>query len=252
MNRELETGNSKLPAAVWLVRHAETAAPTLFHGAESDVELGEHGHRQTTAAVEWFAALEPTVVVSSAMKRAVQTAVPIAKGCGVPHLIEPLLHERRVGTLSRQPREEADHIWETTLARWLAGDTAYADVGMESFDAIRDRTLPAFRRVAEAHPGGRVVIVCHGVVCKVLLLSLLRGYSAADWVKIGRAQNLAVSELVPDTGIAECGMRIAESKTEEKNPEPRLWTARQLLVVPPPVAALNAALADDGVKKTEA
>jgi probable phosphoglycerate mutase len=222
---------SKRAQRVWLVRHAETAAPTLFHGAESDVELGAHGNQQTAVAVEWFAGLKPTVVVSSAMKRAVQTAAPIAAGCGVPHLIEPLLHERRVGTLSRQPREEADRIWETTLARWLAGDTAYADAGMESFDAIRDRTLPVFCRVAEEHPGGRVVIVCHGVVCKVLLLSLLRGYSAADWVRIGRAQNLAVSELVPDADT---------------------WTARQLLVLPPPVAALNAACADDGVKKTEA
>ena len=230
MNSEAQTQNPQLPEAVWLVRHAETAAPTLFHGAESDIELGAHGHRQAAAAVEWFAALRPTVVVSSAMRRAVQTAAPIAAGCGVPHLQEPLLHERRVGSLSRQPRDAADRVWEGTLARWLAGDTAHAVEEMESFDAVRDRTLPAFRRVVEAHPGGRVVVVCHGVVCKVLLLSLLRDYSAANWQTIGRAQNLSVSELVPDAGA---------------------WTARQLLMVPPPVAAVNAAFAD-GVKKTEA
>ncbi len=225
-----DPNTTKGAQTVWLVRHAETAAPTLFHGAESDIDLGEHGHRQTAAAVEWFAALAPTVVVSSAMRRAVQTAAPIAAGCGVSHLQEPLLHERRVGSLSRMRREEADHIWEDTLARWLAGDTAFAVAGMESFDTIRDRTLPAFRRVVESHSGGRVVIVCHGVVCKVLLLSLLRGHTAADWVKIGRAQNLSVSELVPDADA---------------------WSARQLLMIPPPVAAVNAAFAD-GVKKTEA
>ena len=230
MNSDAVTQNPQLPEAVWLVRHAETAAPTLFHGAESDVELGEHGHRQAAAAVEWFAALKPTVVVSSAMRRAVQTAAPIAAGCGVPHLQEPQLHERRVGSLSRQRRDAADPVWEETLARWLAGDTAAAGAGMESFDAVRDRTLPAFRRVVEAHPGGRVVIVCHGVVCKVLLLSLLRGYSSANWLTIGRAQNLSVSELVPDAGA---------------------WAALQLLLVPPPVVAVNAAFAD-GVKKTEA
>lgn len=226
-----ETPTPERGPTVWLVRHAETAAPTLFHGAESDVELGAHGHRQVAAAVPWFAALAPTAVVSSAMRRAVETAAPIAAGCRVPHLQEPLLHERRVGSLSRQPRDEADHVWEDTLAHWCAGDTAYAVAGMESFDAIRDRTLPVFRRVAAAHPGGRVVIVCHGVVCKVLLLSLLRGRTAADWVTIGRAQNLAVSELVPDAGA---------------------WTARHLLVVPPPVAAVNAAFADATVRKTEA
>jgi 2,3-bisphosphoglycerate-dependent phosphoglycerate mutase len=223
--------NLELPQAVWLVRHAEVFTPTLFHGAESDVELGEHGHRQAAAAAEWFAALKPTVVVSSAMRRAIQTAAPVALGCGVPHLQEPLLHERRVGDWSGQPHKDYDHIWTETLARWQAGETGFSPTGIESFDAIRDRTLPVFRRVVEAHPGGRVVIVAHGVVCKVLLLSLLRGYTAADWTKIGRAKNLAVSELIPDAGT---------------------WTARQLLVIPSPVEAVNAAFLEPGIRKTEA
>lgn len=220
-----------LPEVVWLARHAETAAPTMFHGAESDIELGAHGHRQAAAAAPWFAALKPTAVVSSRMKRATETAAPIAAACGVPHLFEPQLHERRVGPLSRVPRAEADHIWDDTIARWLRGETHYAYPGMESFDALRDRTLPAFRRVVEQHPGGRVVVVCHGVVCKVLLLSLLRGYGPADWVTVGRIPNLAYSELTPD------GDR---------------WAARQLLVVPRPVLDVNAAFADPAVKKTEA
>jgi probable phosphoglycerate mutase len=216
---------------VWLVRHAETAAPAMFHGAESDIELGAHGHRQAAAAAGWFAELGPTVVVSSAMRRAVETAAPIALACGVPHLVEPLLHERCVGPLSRRPRVEADDIWNDTITRWLAGETSYAYPGMESYDALRARTLPAFRRVVEAHPDGRVAIVCHGVVCKVLLLTLVRGYGPADWVRIGSIPNLAVSELVPDGDF---------------------WAASRLLVVPPPVAAVNAAFADPTVKKTEA
>jgi probable phosphoglycerate mutase len=223
--------NEKRETVVWLVRHAETATPTFFHGAESDVELGEHGHRQAAAAVEWFAERQPTIVVSSAMKRAVQTAAPIAVGCHVPHVIEPVFHERMVGPLSGRPREEGDPMWNETLAKWLAGETAFAYPGMESFDTIRDRTLPAFRHLVNAHPGGRVVIVCHGVVSKVLLLSLLRDHTAADWLKIGMAKNLSVSELVPDADA---------------------WIARELLIVPPSVLAVNATLTDAGVKKTEA
>lgn len=220
----------QLPAVVWLARHAETAVPTMFHGAESDVELGEHGRRQAGAAAGWFAEQRPTAVVSSAMIRARDTAAPIAAACRVPHLTEPQLHERRVGPLSRKPRAEADHIWEGTISRWLGGDTAYSYPGMESFDELRDRTLPAFERVVRAHPGGRVVVVAHGVVCKVLLLSILRGRSPADWVRIGKIPNLAVSELVPDGG---------------------LWRAERLLFVPPPVLAVNAAAAPDP-GKTEA
>ncbi len=33
--------SEKRETVLWLARHAETATPTLFHGAESDVELGE-------------------------------------------------------------------------------------------------------------------------------------------------------------------------------------------------------------------
>lgn len=215
---------------IWLARHAETAEPTLFHGAESDVALGEHGKRQADAAAGWFALLRPTAVVSSAMVRARDTAAPIAAAAGVPHFIEPLLHERRVGHLSRSPRADADPIWDHTIERWRAGETSYAYPGMESFDQLRDRTLPVFNRIVAAHPGGRVVIVAHGVVCKVLLLSLLHGHSAADWVAIGRIPNLAVSELVPDGDK---------------------WRAKQLLLVPPPVLTVNAT-ADATLRKTEA
>jgi probable phosphoglycerate mutase len=207
---------------IWLVRHAETAAPLQFHGAESDVELGEHGKRQAAAAAGWFAELRPTAVVSSNMVRARETAAPIAAACGVPHLIEPQLHERKVGPLSKMLRADADRVWEDTIARWLNGETGYAYPGMESFDELRNRTLPAFDRVAAAHAGGRVVVVCHGVVCKTLLLSVLRDKSHRDWVTIGKIPNLAVSELVPD------GDR---------------WRAPRLLFVPPPVLAVNAAAA---------
>lgn len=204
---------------IWLTRHAETAVPTVFHGAESDIGLSDLGRRQARAAADWFRDLRPTAVVSSAMLRARDTAGPIAAACGVPHLVEPDLHERKVGSLSGTGFSMNAGPWPDTIARWAAGETAYTSHGAESFDALRDRLLPAFRRVAAAHPGGRVVVVAHGVVCKVLMLSLLPGWGVADWVRFGRVANLSVSELRLDGGS---------------------WAAGDLLRVPPPVAALSA------------
>src|SRR5436309_841155 len=88
-----------MPTRVYLLRHAETANPAVFHGAESDVGLSERGHRQAEAIARYFAALGPDVVVSSAMRRARDTAQPIAAACGLPLIVEPELHERRVGVL---------------------------------------------------------------------------------------------------------------------------------------------------------
>jgi probable phosphoglycerate mutase len=76
-----------------------------------------------------------------------------------------------------------------------------------------------------------VVVVCHGVVCKVLLLALLPGHAGADWERIGRAKNLSVSELVPAADR---------------------WAARRLLFVPPPVETVNALFEEVGIRKTEA
>lgn len=203
---------------IWLTRHAETSVPTVFHGAESDIGLSDLGRRQAAAAAGWFAPHRVTAVVSSAMLRARDTAGPIAAACGVPHLIEPDLHERRVGELSGTSFSSEGGPWPRTVDRWEAGDTEFTTPGAESFDDLRRRLVPAFRRVADAHADGRVVVVAHGVVCKVLLLCFLSGYGPAAWKRLGRVPNLAVSELV---GSAES------------------WAARQLLQLPPPVAALS-------------
>ena len=84
------------------------------------------------------------------------------------------------------------------MRRWTAGNTSYTTPGAESFDEIAERCLAVWNRVVAAHPGGRVAVIAHGVVCKVLLLRLLNGYGPTDWTRVGHAANVAVSELVPD------------------------------------------------------
>src|SRR5262245_59766453 len=92
-----------MPTRVLLLRHAESANPTIFHGAESDVGLSERGRRQAEAVAAVLAARRPDRLISSAMRRARETAAPIATACGLPVQIEPALHERRVGALSGTP-----------------------------------------------------------------------------------------------------------------------------------------------------
>jgi probable phosphoglycerate mutase len=185
-----------MPTRVLLLRHAESANPLIFHGAESDVGLSERGRRQAEAIAPVLAAETPHVIISSAMRRARDTAEPIARACGVYVHIEPALHERRVGALSGTPTGRHEGAWPDTLRRWIAGDTAFAPPGAESFDDIRDRVLPAWHGLTTRHAGQTIVLVAHGVVCKVLLFSLLSGYSVADWHRIGPIHNVSISELL--------------------------------------------------------
>jgi broad specificity phosphatase PhoE len=204
-----------MPTRVLLLRHAETADPTIFHGAESDVGLSERGRRQAEAVAAYLAGCRPDVLVSSAMRRAVDTAGAIARACGLAMHIEPALHERRVGALSGTPHATPDGPWPATLRRWIAGETGYAPAAAESFDDIRDRVVPVWHRLTAEHAGRTLVIVAHGIVCRVLLLSLLPGHGAADWQRIGPIHNVGVSELLRGADGAWQALRINARVVQE-------------------------------------
>jgi broad specificity phosphatase PhoE len=185
---------------VLLLRHAESANPLIFHGAESDVGLSERGRRQAEAIAPVLAAEAADVLISSAMRRARETALPIARTCGIPVRIEADLHERRVGTLSGTSTQLREGVWPDTLRRWMNGETAFAPAGAESFDDIRRRVLPVWQRVTSRSEGKTIILVAHGVVCKVLLFTLLADYSVADWHRIGPIHNVGISELIGEAG----------------------------------------------------
>jgi len=186
-----------MPTRVFLLRHAEAANPHIFHGAESDVDLSERGRRQAEAIAPVLAAQAPQVVIASAMRRAIETATPIARACSLELQVEPELHERRVGALVGTPKRGHDGVWPETRRRWLAGDTSHTLPGAESFDDIHRRVLPVWQRVTTEHAGKKLVIVAHAVVCRVLLLSVLPGYSIRDWHNV-RSVNVAINELFHD------------------------------------------------------
>ena len=198
-----------MPTRVLLLRHAQSADPSVFHGAESDIGLSPLGRRQAELAAVYLASLLPDAVFSSAMRRAIDTATPIALACGKALHTEPDLHERRVGPMSGMVALQApDGPWPTTLRRWLAGETGYAPDGAESFDTIRDRVLPVWHRLTTQYAGRTIVVVAHGIVCKVLLLSLLPGLAIADWTELGPIHNVAIHELIREDGGEWHALRV--------------------------------------------
>jgi len=182
------------PTRVLLLRHAETAAPDRFHGAESDIPLGERGHEQAVAAGLAIARLAPDALYCSSMLRARQTAGPIGTASGLEPAIVPDLHERRMGPLSGLTLAEGWDAYTRDMGRWKAGDLDAAHEGGESYAQIRDRVVPAFTGLARRHPGGTAVVVAHGVVIRVLLTALLEGHGPGDFDRFGMGY-VAVNDL---------------------------------------------------------
>lgn len=182
------------PTRVLLLRHAQTAAPDRFHGAESDIGLGLEGRLQARQAAAGLAGLGPVAVYCSAMRRAMETADPIAEACGIDPIVIPELHERRMGPLSGVPIAEARDRVDLHIRRWGEGDLDAAHEGGESYRELRDRVVPPFVSLAERHRGETAVAVLHGVVIRVLLTALVDHLSPADYHRIA-IRFVAVNDL---------------------------------------------------------
>ncbi len=165
---------------ILLLRHAKTAAPHLFHGAESDVELGPEGRQQALSAAGRLVHESPSAVYCSSMRRAIQTAEPIAEACGLSVQIEQGIHERAMGHLSGTAWSDTRTVHEQTMKSWSAGDLIATHPSGESYQQMHDRILPVFHSVASRHERGVVVMVAHGMVIRVLISTLIRSIGRSD------------------------------------------------------------------------
>lgn len=187
-----------MPTRIILLRHAESASPNVFNGAESDVDLSTRGQRQAEAVAPVVVAYNLAAVISSGMQRAMKTATPIAELSGLTLQVEQDLHERRVGDLSGQSYDGLNGVWPKTVKQWMAGNIEYASHGAESLHDMQQRLLPVWDRLLETYREQTIAVVAHGVVCKVLLVSLLPDKSPADWNALGPIYNVGIHELVHD------------------------------------------------------
>lgn len=169
-----------------LMRHAETSAPEFFHGAESDIGLSEWGYAQAGQVAQFLRDQAPgtRAIYCSGMRRAIETARPIADAFALEPRVTASLHERKIGRLSGLPRHEGWSIYTEAKREWVAGNLDATHEGGESFADIRRRVLPVFEEIAAGHRGETAVVVAHGVVLRVILCSILPGHRPADFDQV--------------------------------------------------------------------
>jgi probable phosphoglycerate mutase len=156
-----------------LVRHAEPVriGPEESRGEAVDPQLTRRGLEQAERIAAWLAVERVDHVVSSPLRRARETAHPIADAHGLAVEIVDGLCEYDVAADHYIPVEE---LRETKDDRWLAMvEGRWEDYGGENPDHFRARIVPALDAVIAAHPGETVVAVCHGGVINVYLAALL-------------------------------------------------------------------------------
>lgn len=188
----------------WYVRTLVVVALEVVvvqHGEKEqragDPGLTERGVRQAVATARWLAGrARPVGVWSSPMRRATETATPIASVLGIRSRVDPRLRERM------NWNEAGVESIEDFLADWRAAtaDRAYVPRrGDSSFEAA-SRMLAVLDELALAHPIGTAVVVSHGGVTADVLRTLL-----GDDALLARTPGLV------DDGVPNCAVTTLQA-----------------------------------------
>lgn len=159
---------------LFLTRHAETVwhAENRYAGL-SDVAITEHGREQARGLGRWSATAELDAVYSSTLSRSVLTATPAVNVTGLPLAQDARLVEVDFGRGDGLTRTEMREHFPAELDAFLAAPgTTPLPEGESGADAVA-RALPALDDVCAQHPDGRVLVVMHSTLMRLLLCHLL-------------------------------------------------------------------------------
>ncbi len=156
---------------VHLIRHGTYALLNQALGGRAEHPLSDEGRWQSERLATTLAARPIAAVISSPVRRARETAAPIALRLRLTVALDDAFNEidfadwtgKRFDELHEAP---AWHAWNTF--RGTAGVP-----GGETMASVQLRALTGLLRLAAVHTAGELVIVSHADVIKVVLMHFL-------------------------------------------------------------------------------
>lgn len=155
-----------IPTLICLIRHGETDwnASGRLQGCE-DIEINDAGRLQAALLVEYLKQEHWDLIVSSPLKRALETARIIAAHLPIDQIvIEEGLKERDYGAASGLLPDERRNRFP---------DGVIPD--QEEFEKLRGRAMAALTKIARDHKGKRILVISHGALTNSILYSLSDG-----------------------------------------------------------------------------
>jgi 2,3-bisphosphoglycerate-dependent phosphoglycerate mutase len=146
---------------ILLIRHALPLRVENPDGRPADPPLSSEGRRQAERVADWLAAEHLDALYTSPLRRARETAAPLASRTGLDARVEPGVVEMDHQAASYVPLEElkaADYPrWQELVQR----GGLYAEVDLPAF---RRNVVTTLERIVAEHAGARVAVICHGGV----------------------------------------------------------------------------------------
>ena len=165
-----------------LVRHGETDwnASEIFRG-RSDVALNDIGLQQAVLLGEYLGNEKIDLVYSSPLQRAVKTAEAVAGCQGLEVNTVQNLTDFDFGEWQGLSHQEVRQRYPDLYRDWLDTPEQVRIPGGESLHDVTNRAMPLVEDAVMRCGEGRLVMVSHRVVNKVLICALLGLENSFFW-----------------------------------------------------------------------
>jgi alpha-ribazole phosphatase len=157
-----------------LVRHAEPdeSMRGRCYG-RLDVELSPAGMRHAAAIGEALRAQDVAAVYSSPLRRAVDTARPLAAQHGLDPIAREGLRELDFGELEGLRYDEIVLKHADLYRSWMEDPSSVSFPGGEALADLRARALAEVAEIRARHDAQTAAVVAHGGVVRVVLADAL-------------------------------------------------------------------------------
>jgi broad specificity phosphatase PhoE len=188
---------------LFLVRHGQTAWHRANrYAGRADLELDATGRAQAAKLAGWAATAALSGVVSSTLRRAVQTARPAAAAASLALECDDRLRELDFGRAEGLRLADLRSSDPDAVRRFEDDPAAHPLPGGEDPVAAAARGRDCLLDVAATHPGGRVLVVAHNTLLRLALCELL-GVPLRDYRRrFGQVVNGALTEIELGAGGA--------------------------------------------------
>jgi alpha-ribazole phosphatase len=163
-----------MPTRVYLMRHGEVAnGSEKRYNGHIDVDITDNGVRQMHRLAGLLAGKGLSAIYSSDLIRSVKGARIIADKTGVSPTSLEVLRERSVGAWEGLTADEIRERFPDEYRMWRADLLNYRPPGGECLLDVKNRILPAYKRIVGSHPDGEIALMLHGGVNRIILADAL-------------------------------------------------------------------------------
>ncbi len=164
-----------MPLSLYLLRHGQTALSRqdVFCGSGLDPELTQDGLEMAQAFAEVYKTNSWSAIVTSQLRRTIDTAAPLCHALGVQAEVYPGLNEIGYGSWEGETKEQVDRAFHDDYVHWLTDPAWHAPTGGELAVEVARRSLQVVEGITGRFRDGNVLAVSHKATIRIILCSLM-------------------------------------------------------------------------------